>query len=87
MRVHRKRLCLDDPVAQDLWAQGKNLKEIALIRGLPYNGINSTWFFGTVDPTPQPLGCPPLAGRHGETDEARAFRRFPITSHKPGRLA
>jgi hypothetical protein len=26
-----------------------------------------------------------LYGEEGETGEQRAFRRFPITSHKPGR--
>jgi hypothetical protein len=32
-----------------------------------------------------PLGCPEgILLISNETDEQRAFRRFPITSHKPG---
>lgn len=36
------------------------------------------------DPTPTPYGCPWGVGRIGESPEQRAFRRFPIDSHKPG---
>ncbi len=37
------------------------------------------------DPDPQPLGCPCGVTRPGESPEQRAFRRFPINSHKPAR--
>jgi hypothetical protein len=32
---------------------------------------------------PEPAYVPPDQGREGESAEDRAFRRFPINSHKP----
>ena len=78
-RLRRVAIAVDDPVAQQMWKDGHSLKEIATTLSLPV----STYTFGVIDPTPQPLGCPPYVGKYGETPEQRAFRRFPVDCHKP----
>jgi hypothetical protein len=80
----RRAIALRDPRAQEMWQSGASLVEIAKALGMPLSARRSSFYFGTIDPTPQPLGCPPFAGRAGETAEMRAYRRFPIKEHKAG---
>jgi hypothetical protein len=80
--MRRRTINSRDPIAQAMWAEGRGINEIA--RALGKSSHNHASTFGAIDPTPQPLGCPPGAGLAGETDEARVWRRFPLTTHKPG---
>ena len=78
----RTAVALNHPLAQEMWAKGCGINQIAKALGIPAK--KTIEYFGCIDPTPQPLGCPPFSGRAGESGEARAFRRFPIDCHKPG---
>ena len=81
-RTKRRSIATRDPVAQKMWAEGYGTAQIAQAIGV--NRRVCSHYFGVIDPTPQPLGCYAPIGRAGESGEARAFRRFPINSHKPG---
>jgi hypothetical protein len=61
----------------------------SLFPGAVRRGINQS-AMGVADPAsavpdPVPRYVPPNEWRPGETDEARVWRRFPITAHKPAR--
>jgi len=79
-RTNRIDISTKDPEIRALWAAGLTLAEIKRRVGLTPGGAA----FGVIDPTPQPLGCPPFSARPGETAEQRCWRRFPINEHKPG---
>jgi len=80
-QTKRRTIASRDPRAQQMWTEVVSPTEIARAFGHVNAGIS---FFGCIDPAPQPIGCPPLSARACEGAEERAFRRFPITSHKPG---
>jgi len=84
-KTKRTDIATDDPELRAMWEAGRSLKDILRHKGAPGSAAYSGWkTLGFVDPTPQPLGCPPFSGRGGETAEQRCYRRFPIHCHKPG---
>jgi hypothetical protein len=80
-KTPRSDIATRDPEMLSMWKAGIPLTEILRRQGLSTG--NFAHYFGVIDPTPQALGCPEPS-KPGETPEQRAFRRFPITSHKPG---
>jgi hypothetical protein len=70
-----------------MWERGASLATIT--RALGYRSTINQSAMGVLDPQsairdPVPPRVPPSQWRAGEADEARVWRRFPITSHKPG---
>jgi hypothetical protein len=79
--MSRRPIASRNPEIQDLWQAG--LKKIEILRRMGFSSSSTIAYFGAIDPTPQPLGCREPCGLAGETPEQRAYRRFPINSHKP----
>jgi len=75
-RKPRPPIASRDPEIQALWAQGLRKTEILRRLGLRCPTVN---VFGFPD-----RHQPPAPALPGETPETRAFRRFPINTHKPG---
>lgn len=81
--VKSKRMSIAhrDPEIQKMWRDGATVTEIMVHLGKPPKSMGA--YLGVRDLTPQPLGCRTACAISGESGEARAFRRFPITAHKP----
>jgi hypothetical protein len=83
-KLSRRSHCASkNPDVRALFEQGKSPTAILLALGMAARS-NTSNILGFVDPTPQPYGVPWDEARVGESGEQRAFRRFPIASHKPG---
>ena len=81
-RSVRTEIWTNNPEIRALWQAGVPLADI--LKRFGREGWSTTNIFGAIDPTPQPLGCREPCAIAGESGEQRAFRRFPINSHKQG---
>lgn len=68
--------------ARKMRDEGSTLKQIAQRFGINQKSVSSILGVADYGAAHIPAGFP---ARPGETPEQRAFRRFPINSHKPAR--